>query len=151
MYKIKSLVLALFAELLLIGCAATTPVPTTIPAPTAVPTSVTVTDPAAIVQGFWDAINARDMNAAKAFLADDVQCTGDCSYSGKDLFYINIVALVAHGEKIEIKDLKIISDDTVTFTVERFDVNGILSTNIGPGTTKAQVKDGKIILMEVPF
>jgi len=137
MYKIKLLVLTLCAVVLLVGCATSTPVPT----------AISVADPVTIMQNFLDAVNAKDADKAKSFLADNVQCTGPCQFSGKDLMYITMANLVGNGSTLKMKDVKPISEDTVSLVIDILDVNG---NSIGVGTRlgKAQVKDGKIILID---
>ena len=107
------------------------------PAPTAV-------DPAAIVQGFWDAISAKNIDAAMAFLADDVQISGGPTNSmDKAALSAFLSSETKRGVTFEISDLKVISGDTVTFNQKVYD-NGTQLAN-GPG--KFQVNnDGKIVV-----
>jgi len=50
--------------------------------------------------------------------------------------------------KTEISDLKVISEDTITYTWEFFNAAGSLSAS--GSNLKVQIKDGKIVLMEFP-
>ena len=140
MYKIKFLVLALLAVVLLVGCAAPTPVPTAVP----------VADPVTIMQNFLDAVNAKDADKAKSFLADDVQCTGSCQFTGKDLLYATIAGVVAHGETLKMRDVKAISEDTLSLIMYTLDVNGN-TEGMSTVTNKVQVKDGKIIMIDLEW
>ena len=107
------------------------------PAPTAV-------DPAAIVQGFWDAIKAKNIDAAMAFVADDVQISGGPTNSmDKAALSAFLSSETKRGVTFEISDLKAISSDTVTFNQKVYD-NGTQLAN-GPG--KFQVNnDGEIVV-----
>ena len=103
-------------------------------------------DPAAIVQGFWDAINAKNIDAAMAFLADDVQISGGpTSLMDKAKLSAFLSSETKRGVTFEISDLKAISSDTVTFNQKVYD-NGTQLAN-GPG--KFQVNnDGEIVVMK---
>jgi len=70
--KSKYLFLFVLLASILAACSA--------PAPIAVPASV---DPAEVAQGFWDAMNAQNIDAAMAFVADDVQCRGGCNFTAR--------------------------------------------------------------------
>ena len=103
-------------------------------------------DPVTIAQGFWDAINAKNVDAAMAFVADDIVTTGFPEhYTNKADFRDFWLFSVKNGDINEITDLKLISEDTVTFNIkiyargntEAVDTLGIL-----------KVKDGKIVYME---
>ena len=151
--KTKSLYLLSFLLLasMLAACSAPTlaPAPTALPSPTPVPASnLTAVDPAAISQGFWDAINAKDVDAAMAFVADDVVTSGGpVFFSNRAEFSAFMVSEQEKGNTFEISDLKILSEDTVTYTMKIY-ANGIMF--VGSSGLKLQVRDGKIVLMEFP-
>jgi ketosteroid isomerase-like protein len=46
-------------------------------------------DPSAIAQNFYQALNAGDLEAAMTLVADDVKCRGECYFTGKDLFRLS--------------------------------------------------------------
>jgi len=109
------------------------------PAPTAA-------DPVTIAQGFWDAINAKNVDAAMAFVADDIVTTGFPEhYTNKADVTAFWLSSVKNGDIYEITDLKLISEDTVTYNIKVY-LKG--NTEIMDTLGKLQVKDGKIVSME---
>ena len=113
------------------------------PAPTAA-------DPVTIAQGFWDAIHAKNVDAAMAFVADDIVTDGlPAHFTNKADFSAFMLSEVIDddGDILEITDLKLASEDTVTYTYKLI-FRG--NTEAGSGLAKLQVKDGKIIYMEFP-
>jgi len=111
------------------------------PAPTAA-------DPVTIAQGFWDAIHAKNVDAAMAFVADDIVTDGlPAHFTNKADFSAFMVSAEKNGTTLEITDLKLASEDTVTYTYKLI-FRG--NTEAGSGLAKLQVKDGKIIYMEFP-
>ena len=131
--KTKSKYLFLFVLLasLLTACSA--------PAPAA-------PDPVTIAQGFWDAINAKNVDAAMAFVADDIVTTGFPEhYTNKADVRAFWLASVKNGDIYEITDLKLISEDTVRYNIKVY-LRG--NTELNNGLGNLQVKDGKIVYME---
>ena len=135
----------------LAGCG--TPAPTAAPAtPTSAPTlapTVTPTpappDPAEIVQSFWAAMEAGDVDAAMAFIADNVSCRGSCYFSGKETFRSLLQGMINSGSITEISIVKV-EGDTVTYNYKVYS-NGIeIEENIEGESM--QVQDGKIIHWE---
>ena len=111
------------------------------PAPTA-------SDPLTIAQGFWDAFNAKNIDAAMAFVADDIVTDGLPShFTNKADFSTFMFSTVGNGDIFEVTDLKVASEDTVTYNVKVV-LRG--NTEAFSGLGKLQVKDGKIIYMEFP-
>lgn len=107
-----------------------------------------VSDPVTIAQGFWDAIQAQNVDAAMAFVADDIVTDGlPAHFTNKADFSAFMVSGEKDGSIFEITDLKLASEDTVTYTM-KVDLRG----NIEPfsGLGKLQVKDGKIVYIEFP-
>jgi hypothetical protein len=133
--KIKSIYLCLFFLLasILAACGA--------PAPAAA-------DPLTIAKGFWDAINAKNVDAAMAFVADDIVTTGFPEhYTNKADFRAYWLSSLDNGDILEITDLKLASEDTVTFNV-RILLRG--NTEVVNNLGNLQVKDGKIVSIELP-
>ena len=127
------LLLALLLASILTACDA--------PAPTAA-------DPVTIAQGFWDAINAKNVDAAMAFVADDIVTTGFPEhYTNKADFRAFMLSSAKNGTVFEMTDFKLASEDTVTYTYKII-LRG--NTEIASGLAKLQVKDGKIIYIELP-
>lgn len=114
--------------------------PTSAPAPTATPEPA---DPAEIVQGFWAAMKAEDVEAAMAFLAEDAKCRGVCYFAGKDPFNAYLQGIIKAGLTTEISDIAV-EGDTVTYLYKVFR-NGFVVEE-GAERESMQVLDGKIIL-----
>ena len=105
--------------------------------------------PAASTQSFWAAINAQKIDAAMAFVTDDVQLSGGpfSSLAHKTELSAIMSSATKDGTTYEISDLKVGPSDTVTFNLKV--ISGGLTDASGPG--KFQVnKDGKFILMKFP-
>jgi len=128
------------------GCSAATPTPepTVEPTlvPTIVPTSIPAPGPAEVVQSFWDAMSAGDVDGAMAFFAEGAKCRGSCYLTGKDSLRAYIQGMVGSGNVTEISDL-VVDGDTVTyfFKVSR---NDIVVDQSKAGESM-QILNGKII------
>ena len=112
------------------------------------PTSASV-DPSSITQNFWAAINAQKIDAAMAFVTDDVQLSGGpfSSFAHKTELSAIMSSQAKDGTTYEISDLKVGPGDTVTFNLKV--ISGGFKDANGPG--KFQVNsDGKFVLMEFP-
>jgi hypothetical protein len=111
------------------------------PAPTAA-------DPVTIAQGFWNALNAKNVDAAMAFVADDVVTDGlPAHFTNKADFSAFMLSSEKDGTIFEITDWKLDSEDTVTYTI-KVDFRSNIEAFSGLG--KLQVKDGKIVYIEFP-
>ena len=133
--NIKSKYLFLFVSLAMILTACGAPAPA-------------AADPVTIAQGFWDAVIAKDIDAAMAFVADDVVTDGlPAHFTNKADFSAFMVSAEKNGTTLEITDLKLASEDTVTYTM-KVDLRG--NTEPFSGLGKLQVKDGKIVYIEFP-
>ena len=116
-------------------------VATAAPAPAATPEPV---DPAAIAEGFYQAYNAGDIEAAMALVAEDMKCRGGCYLTGKDRFRFYIQGDINQGQQVDISDLKV-EGDKVTYTVEVYSKGGAFLVR---GIETLQIQDGLIILLE---
>jgi hypothetical protein len=128
------LLLALLLVSILTACGAPAPAPIS---------------PAANTQSFWAAINAQKIDAAMAFVADNVQLSGGpfSSFAHKTELSAIMSSQTKDGTTYEISDLKVGPSDTVTFNLKV--ISGGMTDANGPG--KFQVnKDGKFILMNFP-
>jgi hypothetical protein len=133
---------------LISGCAApvltvapTTPPTAILPSPT-----VSVADPAAVVQGFWEAMKARDLDAAMTFIADDVQLRGHGYLNDKKALQSFVQGKLKTGYVFEIHDLQI-EGDTVNYLFDAYTKEGILEyTGL---KEMMRVQNGKIIYWEV--
>ncbi len=131
--KSKYLFLFVLLAFILTACGA--------PAPAAI-------DPVSIAQGFWDAIHAKNVDAAMAFVADDVVTDGlPAHFTNKADFSAFMLSSEKDGTTFEIADLKLDSEDMVAYTM-RVNFRSNIATIDGLG--KLQVKDGKIVYIEFP-
>jgi hypothetical protein len=130
----KYLLLFVFLATILTACGA--------PAPTAA-------DPVTIAQGFWDALNAKNVDAAMAFVADDVVTDGlPAHFTNKtDFSAFMLSEVIDDGTILEVADLKLASEYTVTYKIS-VDLKG--NTEAFSGLGKVQVKDCKIVYIEFP-
>lgn len=101
-------------------------------------------DPAAIAQEFYAALNEGDVDKAMTFVSEDVQCRGACYLNGIDSFRAYIQGGVNANGKTEISDLKV-EGNTVTYTWKGYTKEGFLEVQ---GTETLQIKDGKIIFVD---
>ena len=134
----KSLYPYLFLLLALILSACSTPAPT----PTATPV-----DPTIIAQGFWDAINAKNIDAAMAFLAEDVQIRGGKTNFSSKADFSAFMLSVSETITYEISNMKVVSEDTVSYTGKVYENSTMVASGYN---RKVQIKDGKIALIELP-
>jgi hypothetical protein len=77
------ILLILIIAPVLTACGSSAPLATSIPTVMSTPT----TDPqqaARIVQAFWDALAAGDLETAMAYVGEDVTCAGFCYFKGKE-------------------------------------------------------------------
>jgi ketosteroid isomerase-like protein len=101
-------------------------------------------DPAAIAQNFYKAINAGDIETAMGLVADNVKCRGECYFSGKDLFRAYMKSATDRGDQIELSDLKV-EGDKVSYNWKAYSKAGFFQA---AGTESLQIKDSLIVLME---
>ena len=149
LYRVKSTLFMLLVLGLISGCTTPAQIITAVPElklqPAILP--VSVADPAEVVQGFWEAMNARDLERAMAFLTDDIQCRGACYLNGKEALQRliqGIFKLERVGE-IEIHGLQV-EGDTVTYLVDYYSKEGILKAS---REEVMRVQNGKIIYWEI--
>ena len=140
-------ILIVLLVLAMTACSAATPtsVPTAVPtiAPTSVPTSTPAPDPAAVVQSFWDAMGAGDLDGAMLLVAEDVKCRGTCYLSGTESFRSLLQGYINAGLTTEISDLKV-EGDTVSYFYKVLRNNVVVEESAEVETM--QVLDGKILL-----
>ena len=116
------------------------PTPTLQPTPTNDPRSA-----ARVVQAFWDAMEAGDLETAMAYIGDDVTCTGYCHFSGKVIFRSYLQGYLAAGYVTKIGDLKNVGN-VVTYSWEVYR-NGLFLRR-GEDDEVMEVEDGKIVHWE---
>jgi limonene-1,2-epoxide hydrolase len=114
--------------------------------PTAMPTPTT--DPmqsAKIVQAFWDALEAGDLETAMVYVADDVSCTGFCYFHGKETFRSYLQGYLDAGFTTKISDIRNVgSIVTYSWAVYR---NGNFVRG-GDNDEIMHVENGKIVYWE---
>ncbi len=117
--------------------------PTIVPtlAPTAAPEPADLTT---ITQNFYQALNDGDLDAAMELVAMDVQCRGECYFTGKDLFRAFMQAATNRGDQFELSDLKE-EGNTVSYNWKAYSKAGFFQA---AGTESLQFRDGLIVLME---
>jgi ketosteroid isomerase-like protein len=101
-------------------------------------------DPTEVVQAFWAAMKAGDVDTAMAFVADDAKCKGSCYFTGKQSFQAYLQGYVNAGTVTEIGELTV-EGDTVRYPFKEYR-NGLLTNDSVPESM--QIKDGKIIFWE---
>ena len=148
LYRVKSTFMLLVLGLIS-GCTTPVQIITAVPELTLPPVvfPVAVAEPAEVVQGFWEAMDARDLDGAMLFIAEDVQCRGGCYLNGKKAVesLIQGIFKLVLVVKIEIHDLKI-EGDTVTYVVDYYSREDVIkSSTIGV----MRVQNGKIIYWEI--
>jgi hypothetical protein len=114
--------------------------PTVMPTPTADPLQS-----AKIVQAFWDALEAGDLETALVYLDENAVCAGNCYFKGKATFQTYLQGYLAGGFTTKISDVKNVgSIVTYSWAVYR---NGIFVQS-GDGDEIMHVEDGKIVYWE---
>lgn len=141
-------IVSIIVAQVLAACGSLSTEATSIPQPTSVPTSApTATpepaNPAEIVQAFWNAVKAEDVEAAMTFVADDVKCRGSCYLTGKDSFRAYLQGMIDRGNVTEISDV-VGEGDTVTYFYKVLRNDIVVEENTEGESM--QVLDGKIIL-----
>jgi len=144
--NIKAIVLLLFVglPLLFTSCAGNplfaTATPTVLPTPTNDPLSA-----AKVVQAFWDALNAGDLDTAMVYIGDEITCARYCHFSGKLVFQSYLQGYVKAGYSTKIGDLKAVGN-IVTYSWELYQ-NGLFQRR-GEGDEMMEVDGAKIIYWE---
>ena len=101
-------------------------------------------DPATIAQDFYKAINAQDIEAAMALVADDVKCRGACYLTGKASFRSFMQGSINMGGHVELADLKV-DGDKVSYVWTAYNTDNV---PVAHGSETLQIQNGLIILME---
>ena len=102
-----------------------------------------IADPVAVVQGFWDAMAAGDIETALTFVAEDAKCRGGCYITGKTSLQAYLRGIVDAGFVTEISNIAL-ENDMVTYSYKIFR-EGLLVEESSEAETM-QVSEGKIIL-----
>jgi hypothetical protein len=97
-----------------------------------------------VVQAFWDALAAGDLETAMLYVDDDATCAGFCHFKGKQTFRSYLQGYLDAGYVTKIGDLKAIgSIVTYSWEVSR---NGLFVRRGDIETM--QVEEGKIVYWE---
>lgn len=114
--------------------------------PTAMPTPTL--DPqqsAKIVQAFWDALGAGDLETAMVYVAEDAKCAGYCYFTGKTAFRSYLQGYLDAGYSTKISDVRNVGS-IVTYSWEVYRNGNFLRG--GDSVEMMQVEDNQIIYWE---
>ena len=117
-----------------------TSTPTAIPTPTKDPL-----ESAKVVQAFWDALAANDLETAMVYVADDVTCAGNCYFKGKGTFRSYLQGYLDAGFTTKISDVRSVGS-IVTYSWEAYRRGNFVGS--GDGDEVMEVEDGKIVHWE---
>jgi hypothetical protein len=113
-----------------------------------IPQPTSTNDPlgaAKVVQAFWDALGAGDVETAMAYVDDEITCAGYCHFTGSQIFQSYLQGYLDSGFETRIGDLKNIGG-IVTYSWEVYR-NGVFLRR-GEDDEVMEVQDGKIIYWE---
>jgi hypothetical protein len=148
--KLSVLLLMTLLALSLSACSDAVSSPTPIPTPTVVPTVVLTptADPflaGKIVQAYWDALPAGDLETALSYVHDHISCRGSCYLTGKPMFRSYLEGYIKSGYLTKISDVKNVGNlVTYAWDVYRND----LFVQSGADHETMELKDGLIIYWE---
>jgi hypothetical protein len=108
-------------------------------APTPIPPAAS---PEEVVQGFWDAMTAMDVEAAMLLVAEEFTCRGSCYFSGKTPLQAYLQGYLDSGNVTTISNLSV-EGTVVTYDWEIIR-NGV-ATSQGLGTESMTVENGLIM------
>src|SRR5690242_10264378 len=137
-------ILTLLVMLLSACGGAVTATPAEVTAPTSAPAAVEPPGPAAIAQSFYQAMNAADIDAAMALVAEDVKCRGACYLNGKESFRSFMQGSINMGGHVELSDLQV-DGNKVSYRWTAYNTDNI---PVAYGTETLQVESGLIGFME---
>ena len=100
---------------------------------------------AKVVQAFWGALEAGDLETAMSYVADDITCAGSCHFSGKDTFRTYLQGYLQSGHVTKIGNLKNVGN-IVSYSWEVYR-NGFFRRR-GEADEIMEVENGKIIYWE---
>jgi hypothetical protein len=101
-------------------------------------------DPAMMAQGFYEALNSGDLEAAMALVSAEVKQEGDFPVPDRETFRSLLQTMINNGERQEISNLRV-EGDTATYDWELYSKDGALVVR---GVETLHVKDGLIVLFE---
>jgi ketosteroid isomerase-like protein len=149
LYRVKFTLFVFLVLGLISGCTGPAPTVPAVPEPTLPPptpaTAQSLADPAEVVQGFWDALKAKDLDTAMTFVADDVQLRGRGFVNGKEALQNFLQGWLGAGYSLEIHDLQV-DGDTVNYLVD-YSREGFIHAKDAKDVMRIQ--NGKIIYWEL--
>ena len=116
--------------------------------PTATPMPTPTLDPmqsAKIVQAFWDALEAGDVETAMAYVDDEAVCAGRCYFTGKTAFHYFLLGYLQAGHVTKISNVKKVGS-IVTYSWEVYRKGYFVER--GDGDEVMHVENGKIVYWE---
>lgn len=116
--------------------------------PTATPMPTPTLDPmqsAKIVQAFWDALEAGDVETAMAYVDDEAVCAGRCYFTGKTAFHYFLLGYLQAGHVTKISNVKNVGS-IVTYSWEVYRKGYFVER--GDGDEVMHVENGKIVYWE---
>ncbi len=129
---------------ILSACGSTVSIPT--PAPTVMPTPTSdPRQPARVVEAFWAALEAGDLETAMVYVDDEATCAGRCYFTGKHMFRAVFQSYINGGYITKISDVKNVGN-IVTYSWEVYRDGNFIQA--GKGNEMMQVENGKIIYWE---
>ncbi len=106
-----------------------------------------ITEPVAVIEAFYEALNDGDMDTAMGFVADDASfnlktSATDTTYTGTAQVQDRFQQVVDRNTEHELSDL-ILEGDTVTWLLR-------VTSTLGPssGPEEAVVQDGRIVFFD---
>ena len=123
-----------------IGLASEPTTPTAMPTPTLDPLQS-----AKIVQAFWDALEAGDLDTAMAYIDEKASCSGYCYFKGKTAFRSYLQGYLEAGHSTRISDVKNVGS-IVTYSWEVYRNGNFVQR--GEGDEVMHVENGKIVSWE---
>ena len=113
---------------------------------TAMPTpTIDPLQSAKIVQAFWDALEAGDVETAMAYVGDEAVCAGRCYFTGKRAFHYYLLGYLQAGHVTKISDVKNVGS-IVSYSWEVYRKGYFLER--GDGDEVMHVENGKIVYWE---
>ena len=142
--KIAFFILLIIVTQMLVACAGSSlfapPTATAVPTPTNDPQSS-----AKVVQAFWNAMEAGDIETAMIYVDEKVECTGYCHFTGKVTLQSYMQGYLDAGFVTKISDVKNVGS-IVTYSWELYR-NGLFYQR-SEGEETMQVENGKIVYWE---
>ena len=116
--------------------------------PTSTPQPTPTNDPlsgAKVVQAFWSALEAGDLETAMVYVDEQIVCSGFCHFTGKQTFQTYLQGYLDAGYLTKISDVKNVGN-IVTYTWEVYR-NGLFLRR-GEDDEVMEVENGKIVYWE---